>query len=251
MTKSFLIALTGFAIGLGVTTAITFIVPELAHTGAPSPLTLAPDMANAPTARVELRLPARLPVPPSPTKPPVVKKQLALTPKPAATTRRAPPSPTPFSGPPMRAVKQPGIDAVPLAPALASGGDGDTAAHSDRFVDSAEARRREQLEHDNVQLAALIPAPVLPPAPPARLAAPPKRDGGAGAAGQGDEGGDEDGEGGGTAARGASKPLIGVRPPRLATFRGPHSSPNSGHGRHGGLGRQGGTRRPGAGRHCA
>jgi hypothetical protein len=91
MTKSFLIALMGFAIGLGVTTAITFIVPELAHTGAPSPLTLAPDMANAPTARVELRLPARLParlpVPPSPTKPPVVEKQLALTPKPAAFSR--------------------------------------------------------------------------------------------------------------------------------------------------------------------
>ena len=105
MTKSFLSALTGFAIGLGVTTAITFIVPELAHTGGPSPLTLAPDIANAPTARVELRLPERLPVPPSPTKSLVVKKQLALMPKPAATTRRALPSPAPFSGLPMPAVK--------------------------------------------------------------------------------------------------------------------------------------------------
>ncbi|MFP6708769.1 MAG: hypothetical protein VCE75_22620 [Alphaproteobacteria bacterium] len=105
MTKSFLVALTGFVIGLGVTTAITFIVPEMAHTRAPSPLTLAPDMANAPTARVELGLPARLPVPPSLTKSPVVKKQLALMPKPAATTRRAPPSPAPFSGLPMPAVK--------------------------------------------------------------------------------------------------------------------------------------------------
>lgn len=118
----------------------------------------------------------------------------------------------------MPAVKQPGIDAVPLAPALASGDDGDTAARSDRFVDSAEARRREQLEHDNVQMAALVPAPVLPPAPPARLAVLPKRDGGTEAA----EPAGPAVEGGGEAARGAPKALIGVRPrPAWQRFAAP------------------------------
>ncbi len=72
-----------------------------------------------------------------------------------------------------------------------------------------------------MQLAALIPAHVLPPAPPARLATPLKCDAGAGAAGQGDEGGDEDGEGGGTAAGRAPKPLIGVRPPAWQRFAAP------------------------------
>jgi polysaccharide deacetylase 2 family uncharacterized protein YibQ len=64
----------------------------------------------------------------------------------------------------MPALKRPEITALPLPPLGAPA----------PAVDAAEARRWEQMERDNVQLAALTPTPVLPSAPPPQPPRPPQ-----------------------------------------------------------------------------
>ncbi len=62
--------------------------------------------------------------------------------------------------------------AVREAAAGAQDGDADTAVETvvetvvETAIDAAEIRHREQMEHDNVQLASLTPVSVVPPAPP-------------------------------------------------------------------------------------
>ena len=82
MTKSFLIALAGFAIGLGVTTAITFITPELTN---PGPIAAKPDVTPRTARKTAAAPPAALPV---------VKQSLALLPKkPSTKVKPLPPAP--------------------------------------------------------------------------------------------------------------------------------------------------------------
>ena len=189
MTKSFLIALAGFTVGLGVTTALMFISPALevpdqaARPGdgnlpvvetrielSPAPPALEsysksdalPGPAPLPAAKPEaLAQTARLKSPPPP-KPPAAK---AL---PAPSFNAAPAA---RLGPEMPAVKRTGIDAVALAkpdpeplrtPSIAVP---PNARPSDAVI-AAEARRREQMEHENVRLANVTEPAILPPAPP-------------------------------------------------------------------------------------
>jgi len=196
MTKSFLIALAGFAVGLGVTTALMFISPELEGTdqAARSPV------ANLPA--VEQRI-ALTPAPPENTLDSGAKAEADTRPAPAeqpgvpmrtaAVKSPPPPAPPPAplptapavrevpaaqSGPKMPAIRRPGIAtalletpepaeiqaaAPPKAP-TANGPPPNTQI-SDAAI-AAEARRREQMEDENVRLANLTTPAILPPAPP-------------------------------------------------------------------------------------
>jgi hypothetical protein len=197
MTKSFLIALAGFAVGLGVTTALMFISPgtegpnqapgtataparrpaaeqRLVLTPAPPPgkadvrAAAGTRPVPAATPKVALRTAAVQPPPPPPPPPtaPTVKT------RPTAPSGKAVPSGQ--SGPAMPAVKRTAIAAAPLA--KPERGAGQTAApaanvqaenvRDSNAVIAAQARRREQMEHENVRLANVSQPAVLPPAPP-------------------------------------------------------------------------------------
>jgi uncharacterized protein len=209
MTKSFMIALAGFAVGLGVTTALTFISPvlEVPVRMAKAPDALLPgveqrialtpfpgdgkqyDKSDAlptpapdaqPDASPQREVPAQTALPKSPPPPPPVAPMVKAAP--AAST-----------GPKMPAVKQTGIDAAALAklepepeqgreqeakpksvavqaavtpPALRPPNAQPQNPHPSDAVIAAEARRREQMEHENVRLSNVTEPAILPPAPP-------------------------------------------------------------------------------------
>lgn len=107
MTKSFLISLAGFAIGLGVTTALTFITPGL-DTGE------GPSLADVPIVEQQIAL---LPKRPPPKRPPA-KKSARQRDKAASNLPPAPPLPAlPQSAAPITAdpsaVKRPAGPAMP------------------------------------------------------------------------------------------------------------------------------------------
>ena len=189
LTKALLLAVAGFAAGLGVTTALTFTLPG-PNGGGPQ-ATASPAM-GAMTAnqfgeqRVALTPPPAVsaePATPPPNTPanvetttPAVTIKIPPAPMAAAAPERAPAH---NEGPAMPAVKQPVIVTAnlarpapvvaPIAPvakaeekAIAS----PPVFGPDIAIDMAEAERREQIEHENVRLANLTAPPVLPPAPP-------------------------------------------------------------------------------------
>ncbi|MBT5194663.1 MAG: hypothetical protein HOM07_20135, partial [Rhodospirillaceae bacterium] len=209
MTKSLFIALAGFAGGLGVTTALTFVAPEFHPLGAVAenrepttsqaavqqtqqtdipvvrqPLDLArlapaagPGSGAGPTASpMESPTASQLVMTITPSRP----KVREVSPRPKIRKASPPPTPpqtmaraqSPRSGPLMPAVGRTDIQTAMLAPPASGGsndeGDGevDGTVESTNVIDAAEARRREQIEHDNVQLASVTPAPIMPPAPP-------------------------------------------------------------------------------------
>jgi polysaccharide deacetylase 2 family uncharacterized protein YibQ len=168
LKKSFFIALTGFAVGLGVITALIFVTPDIDPVG---PVTQAAD-GSAPspgTAAVRQRLVLAPKAPEVAAAPPAPASE-ALTPPaskvpaPEFQTARTPPPPPPpappvlHAGPAMPALKRPEITVARLAPLGAP----------EPAVDGAAARRWEQMEHDNVQLASLTPPAPLPAAPQAQ-----------------------------------------------------------------------------------
>ncbi|MDP6689990.1 MAG: divergent polysaccharide deacetylase family protein [Alphaproteobacteria bacterium] len=228
MMKSFMVAVAGFAVGMGVTTALTFIAPVVDGSGL---------QANTPMARGPVAVPvveqriSLLPLPPetraaeaTPAKPPSqppARGEVEKLPRIAAVKESRPPSPpapliaAPSPGPAMPVVKQAGIVAAPLAEPEAKAEAApdaktqsetetepetetglklepgpeiepepepvqmarveDSAPPAPFMIDVMEARRREQIEHENVRLAKLSKPPVLPPAPappPARATVP-------------------------------------------------------------------------------
>jgi len=214
--KSFLIAVAGFAVGMGVTTALTFIAPAIDGRGM---------QANTPLARGPLAIPvveksislSPLPrdsravqavqevgaaeiTPAKPAAPQKTEKPLRIAaakvpppppPAPAATSSDLASSDpassdlAPSPGPDMPVSKQAGSVTVPLTePDLEPQTEAQPEAEPESepepmemarveesvppallMVDMMEARRREQIEHENVRLAKLSEAPVLPPAP--------------------------------------------------------------------------------------
>ena len=190
MPKALFVAVAGFAAGLDVTTALTFTLPG-PNRGGPQATTLAVKKAMASNQFAEQRV-ILTPPPTAPevskasakqeTRSPTVAVNILSAPIVAAVPERAPAR---EAGPAMPAVKQPvivmanlgrtaseaGVEVVaPEAEANAeAGGELDglrPISGSTIAIDSAEAQRREQIEHENVCLANLTTPPVLPPAPP-------------------------------------------------------------------------------------
>ncbi len=195
VTKSFFIALAGFAVGLGATTALTFISPEIRSTAtaaqspeteatialaAPKPVPTQVQRLDTETSVPEIRQRLALApmAPEAPPAPPVETVSRLDVPQPPAPLPQTAP-PRPAAGPPMPAVKRTEIEAVLLPPPPPS--EEEVAAAAAALVDMAEATRREQIEHDNVKMAALTPPQVLPPAPPPMAPAPPRTDSAKGA----------------------------------------------------------------------
>ncbi|MBL6954181.1 MAG: divergent polysaccharide deacetylase family protein [Alphaproteobacteria bacterium] len=195
MTKSFLIALAGFAVGLGVTTALMFISPGLE---APDQAARSP-LASLPAVEQRVALTPALPEntldsgakPEADTKPapaPAAAKSPpppSLSPPPAPPPAPAPPTapavrevPAALSGPKMPAIRRPGIAAALLetpepaeiqAAALPNARTASEPPPNTQISNAAiaaEARRREQMEDENVRLANLTTPAILPPAPP-------------------------------------------------------------------------------------
>ena len=187
MTKALLVAVAGFAAGLGVTTALTFTLPG-PNGGGPqataSPVTKAM-MANG---FVEQRI--ALTPPPTETvtqtvkqeaPPPAVAVAVKIPPAPIVANVTEP-APAPKADPAIRAVEQPAIVTANLAPPAPDAGpvaavEAEAEAEDEADVvqpvsgpaiaiDVAAAERHEQIEHENVRLANLTAPPVLPPAPP-------------------------------------------------------------------------------------
>ena len=203
MTKSFLIALAGFAVGLGVTTALVFIAPgptgpDMAA-GTPDATTSVARTPVARTPEVEQRIALALPQPDRepPPAPAAKPEKTAQTPAVKPPPPPAQTVPSALSGPAMPAVKRTEIAALPLAkpeevetkstsgpapgpaPGPATGSapgpasssaPGSAAAPSNGRprieVDPVEALRWEQMDHENVRVANLTEPPVRPPAPP-------------------------------------------------------------------------------------
>ena len=193
MTKSFLIALAGFAVGLGVTTALLFISPRLevadqaAGTPVAGPPAVEQRVALSP-APPEVKLYSKsdaLPVPLPAARPEIQARSSPPEPAPPPPAAPAVPSaPAALSGPAMPALERAGIAAAPLPglegeevrsaalppnlrpPKLRLPKSLPPIAQASNAVIAAEARRKEQLEHENVRLANVTAPAVLPPAPP-------------------------------------------------------------------------------------
>ncbi|MBT3332477.1 MAG: hypothetical protein HN394_13280 [Rhodospirillaceae bacterium] len=179
MAKSFLISLAGFAVGIGVTTALTFITPGLdlsigGDGGEGSTVVVVPlvEQQNAllqkkPAPRRDTAASKLPPAPPKPSLEPLrpSSQPEPLRPEPSTTRTQA--------GPAMPAVKRPEIKTARLEkPAAAVPTVVVPAPEIDEpvvrpvVVDAAEAQRRERIEHENVRQANLTPPSLSPPASP-------------------------------------------------------------------------------------